>query len=459
MQNVDTLFYEIVLVITLKLLKSDKNEFTINSLKEFFGETFETNYYCLCSGVNYLGWNFTQEGDVVQCYFNKKDKELQRKIANDKATAKLSGIASASLYNPPRQENNSPEYIEKINEYNKEQQKACYQVLSGLMAGNVLNKSDKINQDFFTFLNENLKITISLKDKKETEQILATYINNFKTNEISVQLYNYDKHLNLFNKYWVETRNEGLSTNHLTVSSGNFYKFIEPIPNDKPYTAHKYIPIPDSLKASLSIPKDNLNQYRFLEFLLSIDNDLINIKSVDYKTKPTISKDNWTISFKLLKNLTDSANKNESKINPQKPEEQPIKEDAEEKTKNTHTVSKPEEEVQELKNINHKYTFQKNESVKSKNKISVFYKTQRGGTLASNKRQEVFEYLLSRHNENAIKPNDVIKKCNINGKIPFNTLKTYINEINTMLRDIHLKDKKHIFITFDKNGINTNIPL
>lgn len=95
-----------------------------------------------------------------------------------------------------------------------------------------------------------------------------------------------------------------------------------------------------------------------------------------------------------------------------------------------------------------------------KNKISVIYKGTPKAILQSDIRKKIFEYLLSRPNEFGIPPKDIITICGIKSKTPLSPLKTYIHEINSMLRDVHHNKDNKLFITIDSNGnINTNIPL
>lgn len=110
--------------------------------------------------------------------------------------------------------------------------------------------------------------------------------------------------------------------------------------------------------------------------------------------------------------------------------------------------------------IKSNYRFKKIKDGLLKNKISVTYKETQNAILNTEKRQKIFEYLLSRPKEFGIPSKDIITICEIDSKNPFNTLKTYLHETNSMLRDIHNSKDKNLFIIIDSNDkINTNIPL
>ena len=109
-----------------------------------------------------------------------------------------------------------------------------------------------------------------------------------------------------------------------------------------------------------------------------------------------------------------------------------------------------------------RYQFQKiameGKNKKKISKIQVIHIKGGKGLFSKPIVKEVFEYLLSSNNKFGINPNEIVKACKISSRVPANTLKKYIEEINTVLRDIHCKEGRELFVITDSNGINTKIP-
>lgn len=108
-----------------------------------------------------------------------------------------------------------------------------------------------------------------------------------------------------------------------------------------------------------------------------------------------------------------------------------------------------------------KYYFEKLKTGIDKGKVRVTQVNGGEGLFSKSKVQEVFECLLANQKEKTIiKPKDIIDLCHIKGNKPYDSLKKYINEINSALRGIYkIEGKRELFVKYhSQDKIISRIP-